>query len=270
MHPFLFSFLVLAFIFQVRAAITTPINRNGDFVEQNSRGDFCYYPRAVDPANIDVACVGGSKGDFAAVMQAHLNQTSSINYFSGSLERLGGPEWVFNARGRKIYLCLSGRAGDFTYQTMCTNVSRDNSLGNSTTPFCKVQTGQRRVTDGCYVPNQPAPTLTVASTPRPAVTTITRTSAATTRTASNSLSTSPDSDSETSGAQHRLGESELHFLAMCRLTFRVTTRVRNSWSSRVDHLLNACHASMSSRSINHSPNTNQTPRSLTPISRGTD
>ena len=209
MHPLAFSFLVLAFIFQAHAAITTAINRNGDFVEQNSRGTFCFYPRAVDPASIDVACVGGSKGDFAAVMDAHLNQTTSINYFSGSLERLGGPEWVFNGRGRRIYLCLSGRAGDYTYQTMCTNVSRDNSLGNSTTPFCKVQTAQRRVTDGCYVPNQAAPTLTVATTPRPAVTTITRTSAATTttRTASNSLSTSPDSDSETSGAQRRLGES---------------------------------------------------------------
>jgi hypothetical protein len=209
MRPLAFTFLVLAFIFQVHAAITTAINRNGDFVEQNSRGNFCFYPRAVDPANIDVACVGGSKGDFAAVMQAHLNQTSSINYFSGSLERLGGPEWVFNGRGRRIYLCLSGRAGDYTYQTMCTNVGRDNSLGNSTTPFCKVQTGQRRVTDGCYVPNQAAPTLTVATTPRPAVTTITRTSAAATtatRTASNSLSSSPDSESETSGAQHRLGE----------------------------------------------------------------
>jgi len=187
-------------LLSVHAAITTSISRNGDYIEQNARNTFCFYPKALDPTTIDVACVGSPKGDYAAVLQTHLNQSTSINYFSGSLERLGGPEWVFNARGRKSYLCMSGRAGDYTYQTMCTTVSRDNSLGNATTPFCKVQAGQRRVTDGCYVPNQVAPPLTVVgqatSTPRPAVVTVTRTSASgaagtstITRTANGSLST---------------------------------------------------------------------------------
>ncbi|KAF5313603.1 hypothetical protein D9611_010114 [Ephemerocybe angulata] len=164
------------------AAITTPVNRNNDYVEANSKNTFCFYPKAVDPSNIDVACVGGTKGDFASVMEKHLNTTTSINYFSGSLERLGGPEWVYNSGGRKIYLCLSGRAGDYSYQTMCTTVTKDNSLGSSTTPFCKVQTAQKRVTDGCYVPNQPAPTLTIATTPRAAVVTVTKSSTATTST----------------------------------------------------------------------------------------
>ena len=176
-------YLLLSFILHLlvslqgaHAAITTPINRNNDYVEQNAKGSFCFYPKAVDPASIDVACVGGSKGDYAQVMQTHLNLTTSINYFSGSLERLGGPEWVFQSGGRKVYLCLTGRAGDYTYQTMCTTVSKDNSLGNSTTPYCKIQAGQKRVTDGCYVPNQEPPAITIASTPRAAVVTVTRTS----------------------------------------------------------------------------------------------
>ncbi|KAF5338707.1 hypothetical protein D9611_013360 [Ephemerocybe angulata] len=65
------------------------------------------------------------RGDFASVMEKHLNTTTSINYFSGSLERLGGPEWVYNSGGRKIYLCLSGRAGDLPHRQSTEEVGGD-------------------------------------------------------------------------------------------------------------------------------------------------
>lgn len=184
------------------AAITTAVNRNNDYVEENASGQMCFYPKAADPSALDVACVGGAKGDYAAVMGAHLNLTTSINYFSGSLERLGGPEWVFNANGRRIYLCLTGRAGDYTYQTMCTTVGRDNSLGNATTPMCKVAAGQRRVTDGCYVPNQEAPALTVSSSTRSAVVTVTRTSTPATSTVTRSGAETGTSENSTSGVEN--------------------------------------------------------------------
>ncbi|KAH6873517.1 hypothetical protein BKA70DRAFT_283013 [Coprinopsis sp. MPI-PUGE-AT-0042] len=165
------------------AAFTAPVERNGDYVDQNAADTWCYYPSALDPATIDVACVGPEKADFNRVMTAHLNTTTSINYFSSSLEVLGGPEWPVNTSGanRKIYLCVSGRAGDYTYQTMCTTVGLNNSLGNGgPSPYCKVQAGQRRVTDGCYIPNQevPEPEIVGTTTRRPAVVTITRTGSA--------------------------------------------------------------------------------------------
>ncbi|TFK17613.1 hypothetical protein FA15DRAFT_675972 [Coprinopsis marcescibilis] len=177
--------LSCCFALLAQAAITTPISRDGDYVEENASGTLCYYPQALNPRTIDVACVGPEKGDFAQVIRAHLNETTSINYFSASLELLGGTEFIVEGQGdRKIYLCLSGRAGDYTYQTMCTTVGRDNSLGTGgPSPFCKVEGGQRRVTDGCYIPNQPAPdALLTTSSARPAIVTITRTSGSSVRT----------------------------------------------------------------------------------------
>ncbi|EAU82248.1 hypothetical protein CC1G_12036 [Coprinopsis cinerea okayama7 len=177
--PFLLSILTTLPILTTpaQAAFTAPISRNGDYIEPNAEGTFCYYPKALDPTSIDIACLGDPKGDFARVMEVHLNETTTINYFSASLERLGGPEWpVALGEGRKIYLCVSGRAGDYTYQTMCTTVGRDNSLGNGgPSPYCKREVGQRRVTDGCYIPNQPVPSFVAAtSTRRPAIVTVTR------------------------------------------------------------------------------------------------
>lgn len=176
-----FIFLLFSLISGTHAAFTAPVERNGDYVDRNSEGDWCFYPSALDPTSIDVACAGPVKGDFQRVLAAHLNTTTSINYFSSSLDVLGGPEWPVNAAGanRKIYLCVSGRAGDYTYQTMCTTVGKDNSLGNGgPSPYCKVQVGQTRVTDGCYIPNQevPEPSVIGTSTRRPAVVTITRAS----------------------------------------------------------------------------------------------
>jgi len=267
----LLALLALLGATPAEAAITTPLSRNGDFVEQNAEQTWCYFPTALDPETIDVACTGSEKGDYAAVMEAHLNRTTSINYFSASFTYLGGPEYVIGSifgtgseeeddevdegledepldgedeeetipadeedetneddetdgedesadpdaldtdsaadgdetdpdaaadttvplwrraahrrahpkrqsdpqQRRKVYMCLSGRAGDYSYQTMCTTVGRDNSLGASgPSPYCKVQTAQRRVSDGCYIPNQAKPSVVVigpSATVRPAI-----------------------------------------------------------------------------------------------------
>jgi hypothetical protein len=69
---------------------------------------------------------------------------------------------------------------------MCTTVGLNNSLGNGgPSPYCKVQAGQSRVTDGCYIPNQEVPEVEViggsssSATRRPAVVTITRSASGT-------------------------------------------------------------------------------------------
>ncbi|PPR03662.1 hypothetical protein CVT24_007776 [Panaeolus cyanescens] len=154
MTPYLTFLTLLTLLTTAHAAFNTPIQRGQDWVEQNSAGTWCYYPDALDPKRIDIACVG-TKADMATVMQAHFNTTTSINYFSSSFQRYGGPEWpVDNTLGR-VYICLTGRGGDGSYLTSCTITRTDNNYGGFTA--CKVEGQQQVVTDGCYEPNLPKP-----------------------------------------------------------------------------------------------------------------
>jgi len=74
---------------------------------------------------------------------------------------------------------------------MCTTVTKDNSLGDDDTPKCAVMAAQKRVTDGCYIPNQKPPVVTViggGATSRVPVVTVTRTGNAASATAEKSTS----------------------------------------------------------------------------------
>ncbi|KAF9041463.1 hypothetical protein BJ165DRAFT_1320693, partial [Panaeolus papilionaceus] len=133
----------------VYAAFNTPVQRGQDWVEKNNAGTWCYYPEALNPNRIDIACVG-TKADVAGVMQVHLNTTTSINYFSSSFERYGGADWpVDNTLGR-IFICLTGRGGDGSYLTTCSIIRTDNNYAGATA--CKIEASQNAVSDGCYEP----------------------------------------------------------------------------------------------------------------------
>ena len=130
------------------AAITMPLTSSGDAVQQNSAGTWCYYPKA--DRNLQTICREAS-ADFQAVVDTHINQTISISYYNAALVRVGGAEWLLPASVQeKTYLCLSGRAGDGSYETSCELSRRDNVI--RAFPRCVVAVGQRVVTDGCYVP----------------------------------------------------------------------------------------------------------------------
>ena len=130
------------------AAITMPLTSYGNAVQQNSAGTWCYYPK-VD-RDLQTICRGPS-ADYQAVVDAHINQTISVSYYNAALVRVGGAEWLLPASAQeKTYLCLSGRAGDGSYQTSCGLSTRDNVI--YTLFRCDVAVGQRVVTDGCYVP----------------------------------------------------------------------------------------------------------------------
>jgi hypothetical protein len=129
------------------AAITTPLTSSGDAVQQNSAGTWCYYPQA---HNLQAICRGAA-ADFQAVVDTHINQTISISYYNAALVRVGGAEWLLPVSTQeKTYLCLSGRAGDGSYETSCELSRRDNFIHASSR--CVVAVGQNVVTDGCYVP----------------------------------------------------------------------------------------------------------------------
>jgi hypothetical protein len=49
-----------------------------------------------------------------------------------------------------VYLCLSGRGGDKTYQTECEITTADNRFGGLSR--CALAVSQKTVTDECYVP----------------------------------------------------------------------------------------------------------------------
>jgi hypothetical protein len=130
------------------AAITMPLVSVGDAVQQNSAGTWCYYPKA--DRNLQTIC-RDSVADFQAVIDTHLSQTISISYYDAALNRVGGAEWLLpTSTQEKTYLCLSGRAGDGSYETSCELSRRDNVIHGGSR--CTVAVGQREVSDGCYVP----------------------------------------------------------------------------------------------------------------------
>jgi hypothetical protein len=129
------------------AAITMPLTSSGDAVQQNSAGTWCYYPKA--DRSLRTICRGAG-ADFQTVVDTHINQTISISYYNAALVRVGGAEWPLPASlQEKTFLCLSGRAGDGSYETACELSRQDNVI--HIISRC-VAVGQRVVSDGCYVP----------------------------------------------------------------------------------------------------------------------
>ena len=97
------------------------------------------------------------------VSLVHLNTTTSIGYYGPDNTRYGGAEWsVPQVNPGRVTLCVSGRAGDGTYQTACMFVTADNTL-----PIpggCWIAVAQKTVTDGCYIPGQLAASASLSAT----------------------------------------------------------------------------------------------------------
>ncbi|KIK01752.1 hypothetical protein K443DRAFT_550687 [Laccaria amethystina LaAM-08-1] len=156
-------FLLISFAHIGLSAFTETTKSGKDYVEPNSAGTWCYYPAA--KSNLDVACVG-KQAEFLSVMDAHLAQGVSISYYGANNQRLGGAEYPVKTTSGKVYLCLSGRAGDGTYKTECELSTLDNRFGGSSP--CALAVSQKTVTDGCYVPggaSAPAPSGGSTSSP---------------------------------------------------------------------------------------------------------
>ena len=147
--------LLLAFQFTFVHGLFTKTSCYGsNCVQQDSQGRWCYVP---DPrSSTDVTCKGGYARDasMSAVMAVHLKQGLSVAYYSGvDNSLLGGADFPFPSSGGIVRICVSGKAGDGSYQTFCENIHQDNDIyGLTGDPFCIIAVGQDFVSDGCYVP----------------------------------------------------------------------------------------------------------------------
>jgi len=164
---FIVSFLLPAIEFKfVHGRFTTTACYWDNCVQQNTQGRWCYSP---DPemSGTAITCNGDYRRDvtMAAVVAVHIKQGLSVAYYSGVDNAfLGGADFPFPASGGIIRLCASGKAGDGSLQTLCSNVHADNvvNVPGSGDPVCIVAVGQTNVTDGCYSP-EPTP-VPVATT----------------------------------------------------------------------------------------------------------
>ena len=175
MRPGIFL-IPFALIHLVHAAFNQANNPNttwsGNRVQPNEAGTFCYFP-AVNQV-IATVCSGGHSQDtsFQPVMEIHLHSSKgySIAYYSADYALLGNQSYPVIANTGTL-LCLSGQAGDGTYQTMCMGIDYDNNIVEPG-KFCQVRLGQTYVSDGCYsaMPNttstasQPSSTSSSTST----------------------------------------------------------------------------------------------------------
>ncbi|KIM21202.1 hypothetical protein M408DRAFT_29763 [Serendipita vermifera MAFF 305830] len=124
---------------------------DGNSVQANQAGRFCYFP-APNKTNTTY-CSGGHTSDtkYQPVMDIHLNlaQGWSIAYYSGSNVLLGDVSFPVPTGVNDTRQCLSGRAGDGTYQTLCMTTTHDNNIVEAGS-YCLVATAQHYVSDGCY------------------------------------------------------------------------------------------------------------------------
>ena len=174
-------FLILCVVIHlpvVHAAFNQANNTNatwsGNSVQPNQAGTFCYFP-AANQTNATF-CSGGHSEDtsFQPVLNIHLHLSKgwSIAYYSANNALLGNQSYPVIANTGTVQ-CLSGMAGDGTYQTMCMGVDYDNNIAEAGS-YCQVKLGQTYVSDGCYsaMPNstsstasQPASTSSTSTNP---------------------------------------------------------------------------------------------------------
>ena len=148
------TFLILFVIHLVQAAFNQANNANatwsGNSVQPNEAGTFCYFP-AANQTNATF-CSGGHSQDtsFQPVLNIHLHLSKgwSIAYYSSKNALLGNQNYSVIANTGTVQ-CLSGEAGDGTYQTMCMGIDYDNNIAEAG-PYCQVELGQNYVSDGCY------------------------------------------------------------------------------------------------------------------------
>ena len=178
--------IILSVIHLVHASFneTNPPNAtntwNRNSVQPNGAGTFCYFP-AANQTNATF-CLGGHSEDsiFQPVLNTHLHLSEgwSIAYYDASNKLLGNQNYSVIANTSTVQ-CLSGQAGDGTYQTMCMRVDYDNNIAEAGS-YCQVKLGQTYVSDGCYSA-MPNTTSTAAST-------------SSTSTSSTSTSSSPNTN----------------------------------------------------------------------------
>lgn len=169
-QPEIFLILFVIHLVQVHAAFNQANNPNatwnGNSVQPNAAGTFCYYPGA-NQTNATF-CSGGHSEDtsFQPVLNIHLHLAKgwSIAYYSASNEPLGNQSYQVIANTGTLQ-CLSGQAGDGTYQTMCMGIDYDNNIAEAG-KYCQVKLGQSYVSDGCYsaMPNTTSTTSQPSST----------------------------------------------------------------------------------------------------------
>jgi hypothetical protein len=124
--------------------------QNTPCIQQSAGGAWCYIPNVI-PGLGATSCTGVG-ADFATVLEVHLAQGLSVAYYNGiGNSLLGGADYSIPSNPGVIRLCLSGQAGDGSYQTVCINALADNTFGAILQ--CVVIRGQNNVTDGCYSPN---------------------------------------------------------------------------------------------------------------------
>lgn len=184
--------IILSVIHLVHAAFneTNPPNAtntwNRNSVQPNGAGTFCYFP-AANQTNATF-CLGGHSEDsiFQPVLNTHLHLSEgwSIAYYDASNKLLGNQNYSVIANTSTVQ-CLSGQAGDGTYQTMCMRVDYDNNIAEAGS-YCQVKLGQTYVSDGCYS----AMSNTTSTASQPASTS----SSSTNLLSSSSPSTSSSSD----------------------------------------------------------------------------
>jgi len=166
--PILFLGLLLSRV--TLAAFNVPTSFSDNTVQTNNKGVWCYYPAAGQTTSTSCG------GNFNAVLDVHLNTTTSIGYYAPDNTRYGGAEWPVPVTNAGIVtLCVSGMAGDGTYQTACMFVIADNSLPLGT--GCLVDIAQYTVTDGCYVPARLAASTSPVSSAPPTSSSMSSTSA---------------------------------------------------------------------------------------------
>ena len=129
-------FLILSVIHLVHAAFNQAGNPNstcsGNTVQPNEAGTFCYFP-APNQTNTTFCSGGHSKYPiFQPVLNIHLRLPEgwSIAYYSANNALLGNQNYPVIANTGTVQ-CLSGMAGDGTYQTMCMGVDYDNNIAEA-------------------------------------------------------------------------------------------------------------------------------------------
>ncbi|TEB32327.1 hypothetical protein FA13DRAFT_247243 [Coprinellus micaceus] len=127
-------------------------------IKRNKNGTgWCYYPTggfksSYAKTNCSTADDGHGASDFRLAMRAHLQQTVSIGYYSGSNHTLlGGVDWPVPDNPGVVRLCMTGLGTDNIYRSTCVNAVSDNTLP-SYAGWCSVNFGQQFVIDGCYPP----------------------------------------------------------------------------------------------------------------------
>lgn len=194
------TLLILSALCLVQAAFNqTGANTTweGNSIQPNNAGTFCYYPAPNQTQN--TYCIGGHSSDptFQQIINTHLSlpQGWSIAYYDPNNAVLGDQKFAV-IEGKGTRECLSGRAADGSYQTLCQATNYDNNIVEPGS-YCQVALGQKYVSDGCYTA---MPDVISSSTTSSATSTSSSSGAFSTNTAGNASKAKSDDNGLDAGA----------------------------------------------------------------------